>query len=1178
MTKSSVKFVPVGWTTDRREVGAGDKKGQVETKWGPMEQYLNREMIWLKGTPEEFRLGNPEFEARMMGLNFLEFHQLCECQFRPATDKGTADPSEEAGRFIIYPRQDETQLHVACPKPDLPTLMRDPRHPDHERYCEFRVKTLKPFENEMAVEDYYIQHGGSWSDAYTTFREYTHAHSEVYPIDSRVGRIVHADDQSSSEEADPQKDNPSDHLEGLDFEPGQSPHTDDPRLEAYLANRLSPTPMPPEHWTDVRAKYTPEQLEHLTHDWVSKSADEGTLLPQDAPPPCDPASLNSEQRCVFEKLMAHRRAQIVSETSGTPPPSPLRLTVYGLGGTGKSHVLNCFKQAIDAEADRANAVAPPGSARAARSDRLVKVMAPSASAAVGVGGSTIHATQGLSLPTTDRHGDLKSEVVEYKSGSEGLKKLQQKNRGAEYYFFDECGMIGAQTLALINSRMNQAHVGQSKDTTFGDKSVILFGHFAQLPPINDPTIYNSPYGKKQLSTHQANGRNLYGSALNHEVVILRKQMRQRIGIATTKKEREERAYALRYQSILHNFMEGEITGSDWMWLHEHSKRLKLQGGFTNLPDGVRVTNLCTSNPKVLANNHQRLKEHASASGHPIVVIPAVNSGEESHMKFCQAKDARGLEPELALAIGAPVMCTWNGWVDAGIMNGALGTVYDIIYAEGEGPPSIPEAVLVQYPDAKFESYLPDVPGVVKFTPIVEQIEADKRAKPPQPAWTRRQFPLRLAYTVTIHKSQGMTLQRVSADLGDRETTVGLTYVAASRVREPDHFMLDPMPPLKRLQSYGKSPGMQYRKTEERALEKKFYDTAAADADSARAALLAHGDGDAREAAIARLVSGDEPCFVPTGWLVDTSRWHAPRAIQSERHANFRWQRGGGVVPLPLALGRFVSRYREQRSAVVTEARAELEKRAGETDLVKAPWHVAPRLWRELQLSSGHFGVTDGEVARMEKQRDKALKIERRDQRTLKGYRIQDALDKQAKSISDQLEAAAKAAVSEAGKSAAAAKREAEKKAAVAAAAEAAAKAAKKEAEENWRQRQEENNVLHHDYMTRAARLWEFPLPPSYAPRPSDARLLDYQQPPGTIVDLDWSMKLVDYLWTDQDGYGFATNWHPLLLDKWNTLVSSGETQHRATTTSTRRTTSTHDSPTSFNTGRVHTPTWWRIYY
>ena len=100
----------------------------------------------------------------------------------------------------------------------------------------------------------------------------------------------------------------------------------------------------------------------LTHDWVSKSADEGTLLPQDAPPPCDPASLNSEQRWVFEKLMVHRRAQIVSETSGTPPPSPLRLTVYGLGGTGKSHVLNCFKQAIDAEADRANAVAAPGSA------------------------------------------------------------------------------------------------------------------------------------------------------------------------------------------------------------------------------------------------------------------------------------------------------------------------------------------------------------------------------------------------------------------------------------------------------------------------------------------------------------------------------------------------------------------------------------------------------------------------------------------------------------------------------------------------------------------------------------------------------------------------------------------------------------------------------------------------
>ena len=327
-----------------------------------------------------------------------------------------------------------------------------------------------------------------------------------------------------------------------------------------------------------------------------------------------------------------------------------------------------------------------------------------------------------------------------------------------------------------------------------------------------------------------------------------------------------------------------------------------------------------------------------------MVIPAQNSGDETYMMQAPAKKARGLEPELCLAKGAPVMCTWNGWVEAEIMNGALGTVHDIIYAEGDAPPSIPEAVLVRFEDAKFESYLPDVPGIVKFTPISETIEPTPKSK--ETEWNRRQFPLRLAYTVTIHKSQGMTLDRVVADLGDKELTIGLSYVAASRVRDPNHFMLDPIPPLKRLQSYGKSPGLQYRKHEEKKLERKFYETATADVDRARDALLAHGDGDARTAAIARLASGDEPCFVPSGWLVNKTRWHAPRGAEASiRHEQFLWQPGGGVAPLARALDGFSLRFRELRSPQLREARAELERRAAAANLTKAPWQAAPNLWR-----------------------------------------------------------------------------------------------------------------------------------------------------------------------------------------------------------------------------------------
>ena len=48
--------------------------------------------------------------------------------------------------------------------------------------------------------------------------------------------------------------------------------------------------------------------------------------------------------------------------------------------------------------------------------------------------------------------------------------------------------------------------------------------------------------------------------------------------------------------------------------------------------------------------------------------------------------------------------------------------------------------------------------------------------------TRKQFPLSLAYTVTIHKSQGLTLPLAVIDIGSKEFSSGLTYVALSRVK------------------------------------------------------------------------------------------------------------------------------------------------------------------------------------------------------------------------------------------------------------------------------------------------------------------------------------------------------------------------------------------------------------
>ena len=192
---------------------------------------------------------------------------------------------------------------------------------------------------------------------------------------------------------------------------------------------------------------------------------------------------------------------------------------------------------------------------------------------------------------------------------------------------------------------------------------------------------------------------------------------------------------------------------------------------------------------------------------PIAEIHARHSGSSS--KSVSAQEMFGLQPAILICKGAKLMLTMNLWAPVGLCNGSSGIIVNIIYAKNHAPPDLPIAVLV-----KFDQYCgPNfcgIPFCVPIPPITASVNISNKLL------ERQQLPLTLAWALTIHKSQGMTLEKAWVDIGKKEGTLGITYVALSRACNLTSLVIEPMT-YDRLSSINKMKSLQYHLQEEQQL-------------------------------------------------------------------------------------------------------------------------------------------------------------------------------------------------------------------------------------------------------------------------------------------------------------------------------------------------------------------------
>ena len=301
---------------------------------------------------------------------------------------------------------------------------------------------------------------------------------------------------------------------------------------------------------------------------------------------------------------------------------------------------------------------------------------------------------------------------------------------------------------------------------------------AQLPPVADRPLYSN--SSKEGITFDG-----YSMYLFSTVIILKQVLRQ----AGT--------YCHDFRQLLMHVRDGAITHSDWKQL---LKRTPMNA--SNSQDFEDAVRLFYDKESVTRYNFDKL----SKLGSPIATINARHSS--SAAASAKSDDAGGLHPVVFLAEGAEVMLTANLWQEAGLCNGAPGIVRHFIYQDGHAPPDLPIAVLVEFPNYCGPPFFHSAPKCIPITPITFEWESK----------SRQQLPLQLRYAVTIHKSQGQTLQKAVIDIGKSELSPGSTFVGISRLRKLEDGLFQPMT-FDRLKKIGQSKRFGERLKEEERLSK-----------------------------------------------------------------------------------------------------------------------------------------------------------------------------------------------------------------------------------------------------------------------------------------------------------------------------------------------------------------------
>lgn len=305
------------------------------------------------------------------------------------------------------------------------------------------------------------------------------------------------------------------------------------------------------------------------------------------------------------------------------------------------------------------------------------------------------------------------------------KYLRDHIEKTKVLIIDEISMLHAKQLNLVNQVLKYF---KDTDEAFGGIQVIVAGDFFQLPPVGKSSDNNRDKFCF-MSDAWLDAR--------FNICYLTEQHRQQDN---------------ELDQILNEIRRGQVS----------DKSLKLLNSTKNNALEADITRLYTHNQNVDQINERHLDDIK----HKSQVFSAQTKGNEK-LLMTLTSSVRAPE-QLALKKGAKVMFVKNNF-DEGYINGTLGEITGFIKDEEYG-------------------FLPEVKLRDGSSLIVEPATWSIEDEDGKVIASYTQIPLRLAWAITIHKSQGMTLEAAEIDL-TKTFECGQGYVALSRLKSLDGLRL-----------------------------------------------------------------------------------------------------------------------------------------------------------------------------------------------------------------------------------------------------------------------------------------------------------------------------------------------------------------------------------------------------